>query len=153
VILELAERVPLSPKSVFYDLGSGLGKVALLVHLLTHAPCIGVEIDPAYCAYAQSQAELLGLSEVSFIHADARQLTYSSGEVFFLFNPFGGQIFNAVLDKLHQVAQQRPITICSYGPCTPPLAELPWLRSEDPTDNSIYKLAIFHAGPANNAST
>jgi hypothetical protein len=143
VILELFDQLQFSADDVFYDLGSGLGKVVMLVHLLVQIPCIGVEFEPAYYAYAVQRADAMSLREVKFINADTREVDYSDGTVFYLFNPFGGEIFNHVLASLAQVARQHPITVCSYGACTPPLNELPWLEIADVGSGDEYMLAIF----------
>ena len=43
VILELTERIAFTDDDVFYDLGSGLRKVTMLVRLLTGVRCVGIE--------------------------------------------------------------------------------------------------------------
>ena len=143
VILELFDLVPFLRRDVFFDLGSGLGKVVMLLHLLAQIPCIGVEFEPAYYGYAVSRAAQLGLTGARFINADAREVDYSRGTVFYLFNPFGGEIFGTVLTKLEEEAQTRQITICSYGACTPILNGLPWLEVADPGTIDEVCLAIF----------
>ena len=52
-LLELVDRVPLTPADRFVDIGSGLGQVALLVHLLTGVEAIGLEVMPAYVNQAR----------------------------------------------------------------------------------------------------
>ena len=42
-LLRVVERVPVRPSDVFVDVGSGLGRAAALVHLLTGAPVVGLE--------------------------------------------------------------------------------------------------------------
>jgi hypothetical protein len=117
----------------------------MLVHLLAGVPCIGVEFDPAYYQYAVQCAENLNLTGAKFINTDAREVEYTEGTVFYLFNPFGGEIFNTVLGKLNKVALDHPITICSYGACTPPLDELSWLGVSDPGTVDDVCLAIFRS--------
>ncbi len=149
VILELYDQVQFSQDDIFFDLGSGLGKVIILVHLLAGIPCIGVEYEPTYYQYAIQRAAQFGLTGVKFIQADAREVDFSKGTVFFLFNPFGGEIFNTVFERLETEAQSRQITICSYGAGTPPLAELPWLDVADPGTIDEVCLAIFHSKTQN----
>ncbi len=74
VVLELVDQTPMGADDVFYDLGSGLGDIALMVHLLTGVRTYGVEIDPGLCTYAQDQATALGLSGIMFINADVRSV-------------------------------------------------------------------------------
>lgn len=143
IILELVDSIPFLPQDVFIDIGSGLGLVAILVNLLTGIPTVGIEYDPAYCAYAQTRATEFGLSNVSFINADARQADLSQGNIFYFFTPFIDEIFDSVLEKLRLLAKKRPIYVCSYGTCTVELAKLPWLQIRDPAMEHDFKLAIF----------
>jgi hypothetical protein len=143
VVLELADRISWQPEDVFYDLGSGLGQVPILVNLLTGVRAVGVEIEPAYCRVARASAEGLGLADVLFVLADARAADYTPGTVFYFFTPFVGQMLQAVLDRLHDQTRGRTITVCSYGPCSPHIARQPWLRSMDPDPEHEFKLAIL----------
>ncbi len=143
VILELIDQVELSTEDVFCDLGSGLGQVVGLVNLLTGVHCVGIEYQTTYCAYARQMTSILELENTTFINADAKDVDYSQGTVFFMFNPFGGRIFDAVMEMLHEQAKHRRITICSYGPSTSPLAALPWLDIRDAAMIHDFKLAIF----------
>ncbi len=144
VILELVDRVNFSAKDVFYDLGSGLGLVVGLVHILTGAHCIGVEYQPSYSKYAHQIAREFGFTQVAYINSDAQEVDLSDGSVFYLFNPFGGHIFDAVMANIHVLAGKKDITVCSYGPCTEQIAKLTWLEIEDPGMVHDFKLAIFH---------
>lgn len=145
VLLDLVDHTPLTSADVFYDLGSGLGQVVLLVHLLTGVRAKGVEIEPAFCTFAQQQAQSLGLTEVAFINSDARTADYSDGTLFFMFTPFRGQLLQSVLDRLQQEAQQRPIRLCTFGSCSPRVADQPWLRPVTPDARHEYKLVIFES--------
>ena len=122
VVLEVVDRVPWQPEDVFYDIGSGLGQVPLLVHLLTGVRVVGVEIEPAYCRVARACAEGLGLAGVSLKQVDAREADYTQGTVFYLFTPFVGEMLQAVLDRLYEQTRGRQITVCTYGPCNPHVA-------------------------------
>ena len=128
VIFALIAHAHLSAYDVFYDLGAGLGRVALMVGLLTAAQARGIEYEPAYCAYAQQRAHSLNLPQVTFLNVDARQADYMDGTVFFLYTPFTGSLLQAVLARLHTEVQTRPITIATYGACTRDVAQQPWLQ-------------------------
>ncbi len=145
VLLDLVDHTPLTSADVFYDLGSGLGQVVLLVHLLTGVRAKGVEVEPAFCTFAQQQAQSLGLTEVAFINSDARAADYSDGTLFFMFTPFRGQLLQTVLNRLRQEAQQRPIRLCTFGSCSPRVADQPWLRPVTPDARHEYKLVIFES--------
>lgn len=135
VIFYLADHLSFKVDDVFYDIGSGLGRVPLLIGLLTVAATIGIEIEPVYCAYAQHRTQSLGLSQVTFINCDARVAEYADGTIFFLYTPFTGGLFQVVLDRLRDVSQTRPITIAAYGPCTLQVEQQSWLQ---PTQRKMF---------------
>ena len=144
VILSLVERADLTAQDVFYDLGSGLGHVPILVNLLTGATTKGVEFEPAYCAYASTCANTLNLSHVQFMNMDAREADYADGTVFFLYTPFTGSILQQVLDKLYQKSQRRPIRVFTYGSCSISVSQQPWLRCMEPEGVDLEQLCMFH---------
>ncbi|MGH2461655.1 MAG: hypothetical protein ACRDIY_22605 [Chloroflexota bacterium] len=146
VVLDLVDHAGIRPDDVFYDLGSGLGRVVMLVSLLAGCRAVGVEYQSDYTAYARRCAEELRVTRVEWITADAREVDYANGTVFYLFTPFKGAMLAAVLERLRQAARQRRLTICGYGPCTRVLFEQSWLRPLDPTANHDYRLSIFRAG-------
>jgi SAM-dependent methyltransferase len=128
VIFALIEHTHLSAADVFYDLGAGLGRVVLLVGLLTTAHVKGIEFEPAYCAYAQQRADSLHLSRVTFFNVDARQADYTDGTVFFLYTPFTGRMLQVVLAQLEAVAHTHPITLVTYGACRRDVAQQRWVQ-------------------------
>jgi hypothetical protein len=142
-VLAMLEQAHLGADDVFYDLGSGLGRVALLAGLLTTAQIKGIEFEPAYCAYAQQRACSFGLTRVSFINVDARQADYTDGTVFFMYTPFTGRMLEEVLERLRAEARTRPITVATYGPCTSHVAQQSWLQATG--DPAFYDrdLALF----------
>lgn len=143
IVFELTEKVHFIKGDVFFDLGSGLGQVAILVNLLAGVIAKGVEFEPAFCNYAKDCAAKLNLPGVKFINDDARKADYSEGTVFFMFTPFKGAILQEVLAVLKKEAQSRKIKIITYGPCTSQVALQPWLHFATPQDDDIYKLAVF----------
>lgn len=145
VVLELVDRVTWRAEDVFYDLGSGLGLVVLLVNLLTGIRARGIEIDPALCSYADRCAARMALSGVTFDPVDARTADFSSGTIFYLFTPFVGRMLRAVLDRLRQEARARTILVSSYGPCTPMIAAETWLVPLDTHGGDAFKLALFRS--------
>jgi hypothetical protein len=128
VILALIAHAGLGAHDVFYDLGAGIGRVALLVGLLTAAHVKGIEFEPAYCAYAQQRAHHLRLSQVQFLNVDARAADYTDGTVFYLYTPFTGRLLQAVLARLQGEAHSRSITLATYGACTRDVMQQDWLR-------------------------
>ena len=142
-ILDVVDQLQLSADDVFYDVGAGLGHVAILVHLLTRVVARGVEIEAVYCRHAQRCAEELGLSQVRFLHRDARHVDYADGTVFFMYTPFTGKLLDTVLATFARQARRRPITLCTYGACTFEVARQPWLRLSHPEAEHAYAVAVF----------
>lgn len=140
-IFDLIGRTALTARDVLVDLGSGLGHVPLLASICTSARTIGIELEPAYIDCARQSAKGLNLSNVTFIEQDARAADLSAGTVFYLYTPFTGTILRAVLDSLRQEAVRRPIRICTFGPCTPTIAQEQWLEPSASLDTD--RIAVF----------
>jgi hypothetical protein len=145
IIFALIEKAAFKPQDVFFDLGSGLGQVAILVNLLGSVMSKGVEYEPAFYNYASKCAADLHVNDVEFIHKDARNADYSSGTVFFMYSPFEGKMLLEVLRNLQNEAKKRRIRIFTYGSCTRVLAKLNWLRINDSITYSSGEFCEFHS--------
>jgi SAM-dependent methyltransferase len=143
IIFELVEKAHLTEEDVFYDVGSGLGQVPILVNLLSGATAKGIEFEPAYCDYASVCAADLNLSGVEFINADARTADYSAGTVFFMYTPFEGSVLQDVLEKLRGESHRRRIRLFTYGSCTPQVFRQSWLKCVSQHGDHLYKLGVF----------
>ena len=143
IVFELIDKSHFVKEDVFFDLGSGLGQVAILVNLLAGITVKGVEFEPAFCNYARDCAAGLNLYNVTFINTDARKADYSEGTIFFMFTPFEGEILQEVLEILRKESLLRKIKIITYGPCTAQVALQSWLDFAAPKDDNIYKLGFF----------
>jgi hypothetical protein len=143
IVLEMVDKTDFRPDDVFYDIGSGLGQVAVLVHLLSGARTRGLEVEPAYCHYARRCARGLNLSHVEFINVDAREADYSDGTIFFLYTPFEGGMLDQVLGKLRDESRKRSIRLYTYGPCTLLVSQQAWLERVDHNGDRVDRLATF----------
>jgi len=122
-IMAMVDAVPLRASDELVDLGSGLGRVVVLAHLLAGVTACGIEIQEHLVASARARAAALGLSAVSFVHANAADVALS-GSVFFLFAPFNGEMLASVARRLGELARERSFVVCTVG------VELdaPWLH-------------------------
>lgn len=139
-ILHMIDAVPITEDDVFVDVGSGLGKAALLTSLVTRATVRGIEIQAPLVVRANEAAARLG-SNATFVCADARDehAELSDGTVFFLYLPFTGEALDRVLARLKLVADDHPIVLCTLG------LDLPkqrWLERRDVDD---FWLTIYDA--------
>jgi hypothetical protein len=145
LILELIKRAAFKTNDVFFDLGSGLGQVTILVNLLSSVISKGVEFEPAFCNYAKACANDFYLYGVEFLNTDARYADYSSGTVFYMYTPFEGKILQEVLQNLNGEAKRRKIRIFTYGPVTPEVARQSWLIKEYEIGTSSGEFCEFHS--------
>ena len=124
-ILAMLREVPVRPDDELVDLGSGLGRVVLLGHLVSGARARGVEIQAPLVDRARLRCAELALAAVSFVHADAAD-TELDGSVFFLYAPFNGAMLARVVRRLEDVARRRPIALAAVALELP---DVPWLRA------------------------
>jgi hypothetical protein len=135
-ILTLVREAPLRPDDELVDLGSGMGRVAILASLLSGARAHGVEIQRPLVDCARRCSDGLGLEGISFRHANAADAELD-GSIFFLYAPFNGETMTRVLRRLERVARRRPMAICAVDLEFPGEA---WLR---PRESSCRSIALY----------
>jgi len=131
-LLHVAEHV--QPGDVFVDIGSGAGRAIALVHLLTGASTIGIEIQPELVAASRALVQRLGLSRVEVVEGDAVDTTVA-GSVFFLYCPFGTARLQKVLERL-----PRPSLVCLLD-LSPPTCDSLTLIAQPAPSLAIYRNA------------
>src|SRR5437667_343320 len=92
-IADAYRKAGVTKKDKVADLGSGAGQIPLLVHLLTGARTLGVEIDQGLHEVAEANRQRLGMAgQVTLEHGSAIDPArdYRDVTVFNLFNPFRG---------------------------------------------------------------
>jgi 16S rRNA G966 N2-methylase RsmD len=142
-IFDFIGRAALTERDVLIDLGSGLGHVTLIAAICSSARCTGIELEPAYVDCARKCARSLNLKNMRFVQGDARAADLSEGTVFYLYSPFTGTILREVLNLLRDEAAKREIRICTFGPCTPVVAEEQWLSVIGRLETE--RLAVFRS--------
>jgi SAM-dependent methyltransferase len=136
-IVAMVRDVPVGPGDELVDIGAGLGRAAILAHLLSGARTSGIEIQAPLVHLARERCAALGLTGVSFVHGDAAD-TPLAGSVFLLYAPCNGDLLARVVRRLEDAARRRPITVAAVG------LELdaPWLV---PRPSSMATLALYLA--------
>ena len=133
---------------VFVDVGSGVGRAAAFVHLMTGAGAIGLEIQPHLVLAGRELAARLLVSGIASVEGDAVRLTgfITIGSVFFLYCPFSGDRLAKVLADLEPIARSRPIRVCCVDVPLPPCA---WLTLDVALggDLRIYRSTATDAHP------
>jgi SAM-dependent methyltransferase len=140
-LLRTVEQAGVQDSDVFVDVGSGVGRAAALVHLLTAAPAIGLEIQRDLVRASRALTARLNLSRLSFVEGDAASLTRTIviGSVFFLYCPFSGERLHRVLAALEPLARTRQIRVCCVDLPLPPC---PWLTLAAPPGS---ELAVYRS--------
>ena len=144
LLLETIDQAGVRETDVFVDVGAGPGRAIALVHLLTGAGAIGLEVQPELVRAARVLTDHLGLSRVRCIEGDAAAVAglMVVGSVFFFYCPFSGARLAKVLDDLEPIARTRQLRICCVDLPLPPR---PWLRREPGGGGA---LEIYRSTPA-----
>ncbi len=142
-LLRVVEQASVRASDVFVDVGSGVGRAGALVHLLTGASVIGLEIQPRLVAAARDLAARLRLSSVATVEGDATKLApfMTVGSIFFLYCPFSGDRLAKLVADLESIAHSRTIRICCVDV---PMPSYPWLAPEPPVapDLAIHRSVL-----------
>jgi SAM-dependent methyltransferase len=143
-LMDMVERADIGPADVVVDVGCGVGRATALIHALTGASCVGIEIQPGLVRAARDLAARLNLTRSSVVEGDAAEVIgfITIGTVFFLYCPFSGARLLRVLDEIETIARTRRIRVCCVDL---PLPERSWLV---PRARASAELAIYDAWPA-----
>jgi SAM-dependent methyltransferase len=114
-VLEAVELAPIREGDVVIDLGAGLGKPGLLIHLLTGARVRGIELQADLVQDARLAIARAALDAVTIVQGDAAEAPIDDGTVFFLYSPFTGPVLERVAERLDELASRRRIVVCTLG--------------------------------------
>lgn len=125
-LIEIAEHADVRASDVFVDIGSGVGRATVLMHLMTGAAAIGLEIQPQLVQASRDLSARVGASGVAVVEGDAALTAGLAmiGSVFFLNCPFSGARLAKVLAELEAIARTKPVRVCCLDL---PLPDCPWL--------------------------
>jgi SAM-dependent methyltransferase len=138
-LVAFAREAPVGEDDVFVDVGAGLGRAAVIAHLLSGARAVGVEIQAPLVAAARARAAALGVSDaVTFVHADAADIDVD-GSRYFLYAPCNGALLARVLDRLAAAARRRAIVVGAVDV----VLDAPWLVARAASPSAA--LAIYDA--------
>lgn len=136
LLLRMVDSAQVGSRDVFVDIGSGVGRATALIHCLTGAGSIGIEIQPNLVESSRALARNLNKSRIATIKGDAVDLVtfVQIGTVYFLYCPFSGDRFERVLEELRKIAMTRPIRICCVDL---PAIHRPWLEPISPENGEL----------------
>lgn len=161
----LAACVPFGPDDVFVDYGCGKGRVVYLAARRPLKRVIGVELSPELAEVARGNLEAYGARltcrNVEIVCSDAVSWPVPDDlTIAFLYSPFTGNLFRAVVDNLRRSIERRPRTLwvvhqrlAESGPehpavvCSEHLAAQEWLDLGGRVPNGNAVLECFRAVP------
>lgn len=90
--IEVARRIAAvakdQPRARFVDIGSGAGKLCLLLALLTDLDITGIEQRNDLVKISQELCDANAPGRVQFIHGNMLTLDWDQFDIFYLYNPF-----------------------------------------------------------------
>jgi SAM-dependent methyltransferase len=116
-LLQLLDKLHLPRDCTFVDIGSGKGRVLLIVSQYGFRKVVGIEFSGQLCAIARKNVELVfrkakRLSSIEVIEADAAIHSFHSQDrVFFMYNPFDAFVLAKVLDNIRSSLERNPRSI------------------------------------------
>jgi len=115
IVRAIFHQVTPSDTDVFYDLGSGYGRLVLYgAALFPKIQFKGIEIVAERANQSAKIAKELNYENVRVITKDVLKVDYSDGTIFYLFNPFPA-VMDQVMDRLKNIAKKKKITIIALG--------------------------------------
>lgn len=132
-LYKIRRLLRLQPNDVFYDVGSGMGRVLCVMARRRVRKCVGIELFEPLCESAIRNAKSLRArrSPIEIVCGDAATADLSDGTVYFLYNPFGRETMADVLRNISHSLESNPrqIKIVYYNAVhNDLLAATGWLR-------------------------
>ena len=103
----------LGPEEVFYDIGSGDGRVLCVAARHRIAKCVGIELSPRFAEKARANAAAMRgrVSQIEVRVGDAAEMDYTDGTTFYFGDPFGPDTMRAVLKRIGDTVATNPRSV------------------------------------------
>lgn len=126
-VLRAVDAAAMTAADVVVDVGSGVGRAAMLIHLLSGAAVVGLEIQPALVLATRELLTQVPSARVTVMEGDAAerigQLAF--GSVFFFYCPFSGERAERAREGLEGIARMRSLRVCCVDW---PMPDSEWLE-------------------------
>jgi len=126
ILQQILNNIPLSSDDIFYDIWSGFWRTGFFCEIYGWLKNKSVEYNEEHCSFWNWIINRLNLEKSHIINKDAKEVDYSDGTIFYIFNSFVGDLFDNVMNKLAHIAKQKKIIVCGFY--TPKIHELDWLK-------------------------
>lgn len=112
ILYRAFRRLRPGPEDVLVDIGSGSGRAVFVASLFPFRRVIGVEKQVTLHRQAAANlaaARITPRAKVEFVHGDALRFSLPSDTtVVFLYNPFEGQVFERLIDRIIGFVDRTP---------------------------------------------
>ncbi|MCA9628207.1 MAG: hypothetical protein KC766_11100 [Myxococcales bacterium] len=138
-LLGAVDDVPITETDVVVDVGSGVGRAAAAIQLLSGAHVMCVELQPQLLGVSRALFERLESARVTHVDGDAVEQAsrLEAATVFFLYCPFSGERLSRFLEAVRPLADRRRLRFACVDV---PLPEADWL---EPRGSAAGSLQIY----------
>jgi hypothetical protein len=152
-VLTALNHLQLSGSSRFVDLGSGYGRVGLIVGLLRpDIDFVGYEYVPHRVQISSKTAERLHLHDHVKFHVQdlsLEEFAIPEAEVYYLYDPFSEETYAHVLNQLIQISRHKAIVIVTKGNARKWLLDVAARENwSQPVQYDSGNLCVFHTRSA-----
>ncbi len=149
---DILTHLHLGPQDVFVDLGCGKGRVTCMAARTEVGLVVGIEQDPAFLQQAKQNLSRIPdrKAEVQWHHGLAQDFDFHQSTIVYMFNPFGAETLQKVVDQLEETLHRNPrtIRIVYANPVHQEvLTKTPWLQTTQSWPCAAY--AEFTIQPPN----
>ncbi len=132
VLVDISHQLKLKPNEFLIDLGSGLGRVGIVMGLLNpKLKFLGLELMKERHRQAKKAAQKLGIDpRIRFECADLSKMTIPRADCYYLFNPFSYLTLRRVFQELHKNSENKSFKVVMAQVGRPPrmVKRHPWLK-------------------------
>jgi Histone methylation protein DOT1 len=132
VLVEISKQLALHPGDRLVDLGSGLGRVGIVLGLLNpKIKFIGLELMKERHLQAEQASKNLGLNQrIKFECCDLSKIKIPQAESYYLFNPFSYLTLQRVFRSLYENSKSKQFKVLMAQVGRPPrmVKRQPWLQ-------------------------
>lgn len=121
-VTEILDKLNIKKNDVFYDLGSGTGRICLQVYLEKDIRCVGIEyVKPRY-EIAEKSLKFLkkiykNTKKINFINSDFFDIDWSDATIIYICNTcMGKTITNKILKKIKDLPKLKYVFTVSELP-------------------------------------
>lgn len=130
-VYPILRHLALGPSDVFVDIGCGKGRVLCAAARQPVGKVIGIDLSAELCQEATENARRMRgrRAPIEVVNALAQEFDYSTVTAVFLFNPFGPDTMEAVLNRIAKDRSGAPVRFAYAFPLEDAVFQAqPWLE-------------------------